>query len=420
MIYEYGKEKGLFPVPEINQDKFIEKMNKLNKKAKKLNCPQVVFEEKERVLFRNKDNALCFILYQINHSEQIKINGWIFTAKLECLSGGNLISKNPSCKEEIPIKYRDISFSICEHCNINRKRNVLYIVKNETTQEFKSVGSSCLKDFLGHASPEHIAEYSFSIPSEEEFSDISDYISGSIPIVSLQSFIAQCISWVRKEGFITKSMMIEHNNQEYESKNYISHTGYKAFDVLTITNYQRMDYRNKNIYTEDDYKKSGEIIEIMNRYYDNQPEKDIDDFNNNLRVILKSGTVSYKQDSISAIILMRYYQVIGEKISYWIPENEKQKRASEFKFLNNEYIGTIKEKITKQVQIKYISEKSTQYGLIYIYKFISEDGYKMVWFSSNNINKNIGDKLYLSGTIKGYNEYKSEKETIITRCKIIS
>lgn len=85
---------------------------------------------------------------------------------------------------------------------------------------------------------------------------------------------------------------------------------------------------------------------------------------------------------------------------------------------NSEYIGEIKDKITDlPVIVKAIRGFENQYGYSHVITFASDDNI-LVWITATNIAFGEGDKVYLSGTIKDHKEYKGEKQTVMTRCKI--
>ena len=57
---------------------------------------------------------------------------------------------------------------------------------------------------------------------------------------------------------------------------------------------------------------------------------------------------------------------------------------------------------------------------MYIYTFKDQDGNKLVWKTSSGRMPALeeGDPVQIKGTIKEHSEYKDEKQTILTRCKI--
>ena len=67
----------------------------------------------------------------------------------------------------------------------------------------------------------------------------------------------------------------------------------------------------------------------------------------------------------------------------------------------------------------------------FVHTFADENGNKFVWKTSNSVGRWVGDAdeqywetfqegetVHLRGTIKAHDEYKDEKQTILTRCKL--
>ena len=111
-------------------------------------------------------------------------------------------------------------------------------------------------------------------------------------------------------------------------------------------------------------------------------------------------------------------------------EYEKNRKTNDDDVVS-EYVGEVGQKITVDVTIDKISSFDTHYsyygGVSYIYRFKDEEGNIYIWKTSNSIDKESGDslvpmgegdKLTITGTVKEHKEYKGEKETILTRCKV--
>lgn len=104
--------------------------------------------------------------------------------------------------------------------------------------------------------------------------------------------------------------------------------------------------------------------------------------------------------------------------------NKIQKAEQDIKSSNSisEYIGNEGDRITLTVTYTHTStfEKLIGYKTInfYIHSFKDESGNSLIWKTSNYIEADYGTKIIISGTIKGYKEFKGTKQTILTRCKI--
>ena len=85
------------------------------------------------------------------------------------------------------------------------------------------------------------------------------------------------------------------------------------------------------------------------------------------------------------------------------------------------YVGEIGEKL-KKVPVTYARHNSFcgRYGLTNIYEFKDGDMNHLVWFTAKDIDFEVGDILYLDGTVKEHKDYNGIPQTIVTRCKLSS
>ena len=85
----------------------------------------------------------------------------------------------------------------------------------------------------------------------------------------------------------------------------------------------------------------------------------------------------------------------------------------------SEFIGEIGEKL-KKIPVTLVSKYTYEgrYGMSQVVKFQDENQNLLTWFTAVHIPFENGDSCLLTATIKGHNEYKDEKSTIITRAKL--
>jgi hypothetical protein len=117
----------------------------------------------------------------------------------------------------------------------------------------------------------------------------------------------------------------------------------------------------------------------------------------------------------------------------------RKMREDAFKQMNNipdsQHVGEVGQKI--EMKVKYIKSASWDVRFAqgywgtstqYIHTFVDEEGNILVWKTSNSLGKWIdgnwkayhsGDQLILKGTIKDHSEYEGQKQTVLTRCKIL-
>lgn len=97
---------------------------------------------------------------------------------------------------------------------------------------------------------------------------------------------------------------------------------------------------------------------------------------------------------------------------------EKERKA------RSQYIGNVGDKIDMDV----ILEKRAWFEIpsfrgfgtdtMHVYTFRDDQGNAIVWKTTGGIPNETGSRVHLKGTIKELSEYKDEKQTILTRCKV--
>ena len=85
----------------------------------------------------------------------------------------------------------------------------------------------------------------------------------------------------------------------------------------------------------------------------------------------------------------------------------------------SKWIGTEKERIYDlPVILKDIQNIESRFGFTQLVKFETKNLDKIVWWTTVDIQFNIGDEILLTGTIKSHEEFRSVKQTVMTRCKL--
>ena len=86
---------------------------------------------------------------------------------------------------------------------------------------------------------------------------------------------------------------------------------------------------------------------------------------------------------------------------------------------NVDWMGEIKERLRElPVTVTAAHSFETAYGHTTVYTF-SKEGYIFTWFTSSSVDISVGDKGFLTGTVKDHTEYHGVKQTILTRCKFM-
>jgi len=227
------KEDEIFNLIDIDLEWLERKLNALNKRALKLGLKpppestewlpgkgqlkQVGYVVLGQTQVKDKDNLRVHIFNQVKvFGEPPVLAGWKFLARLYPAEDpnvpGNLIKAVPGV--ELPERYRTVPPD-CEHCRKNLRRCSTYVVQNVETGEMRQVGSTCLKDFLGHKSPESYARYAEGLAAlleeigAKEEEGFGGGGGGGDRGYSIQPFVELVWAMVRKYGFLGRGKAYE-------------------------------------------------------------------------------------------------------------------------------------------------------------------------------------------------------------------
>jgi len=397
-------ELKIYSIPEMNYSELETKLAKLNKKGIKLNCEPIVLTQVGTIDL--KIDVPWSIKKVLVRHNQITISGvapviagWELIASCEGFENGTLIKSIP--EKEYPEKYRQML--VCEHCNSDRNRKYTFIVRNVESGEYKMVGKSCLKDFLGHADPnfyarmlEYLAEF-----EEKEYSEIPFGYKSRIDTENYLTFVAACI---RENGWLSRTKAKEEEECGISTADYAE---------ISMENFGKIvtDYRGNIIEypipTDHDKELAKKSL---------QWAKDITDTKNdylyNINLLAHESSITHKELGFVASIVSSFTRQMEHEIL------KEQKATAQKQELISQYIGSIGEKI--QTELTYINSFSfeTQWGAGHIHKFLDQNGNVFIWKSSKYIEVDQGQLVKIKGTIKDHAEYAGAKQTILTRCKI--
>jgi len=327
-----------------------------------------------------------------------QINDWNFIAIIEHTETGNII-RQADFEISVPEKYRTAK-SICEHCNVNRTRVYTAVIQHEETGEYKQVGKSCLKDYTGGMDSEAIA-YMMSFLTELEtaqndsisgygyqsYLNVKDVLQATRAVTDIYGYInREKAEEIRTESTATRVSAVLSQRSKFDKE---------LVEKMTAKGLKTEEIKNIDI---------SDIIDfIMNEEVKNS-------YISNIQTLLKSEYCKNKNFNF-VVSAVGYYNGRQKAIDF---ENrqKKEKQSTEY------HDGNIKDKISVKIdKAQYITSYETQYGTTNIYKF-SANNVCYIWKTATTID-NIEQITEISGTIKEFNEYAGEKQTVLTRVKII-
>lgn len=107
---------------------------------------------------------------------------------------------------------------------------------------------------------------------------------------------------------------------------------------------------------------------------------------------------------------------------WWIEKTIKEIKDKHAPKTESKWIG----KVGDNVEIKAKFQRAfqfethfTYYGeTCFLYKFADEEGNTIVWKTAKGLDLGENQEVVIKGTIKAHDEYKGDKQTVLTRCKI--
>jgi hypothetical protein len=391
-----------------------EKVKQLQNKAKKLGFTPVTIDcvnsyRKDEWVNQIKVSNLYHdvtLTYQI-----IKIEGWQFIAKID--GKENMIYCAPL--QTLPPEQLHYGME-CEHCNINRERFTVYVLRNEAGL-YKRVGSSCLAKYLGiDAAHVLLMADIFSDTTELESDDNLHTYSGVYEYDLRQIFsVAKFV--IGRYGYtsITKAKETETIATASIVNNVIS-------KLSESSSHWRKDFAQR---LAADYKDDNtdygtlfdDCIEWMLSLENSQESYEL-----NLYNIANNGYCTFKSFGTAVSALPRFESVTAKR-------KEKQLKLEQSA---SDFYGIVGDKFTAKAPLlalcTFVSKEydSTLYiNGRYISSvkqtYILTDSQGNIFVMHADAHKFAqGDNISLTGVIKGHeiSKYSGEKQTILSNCRI--
>jgi len=398
--------KETYHIPQHNMGYLMEQVDKLNKKATKLGVDPIVVEEIRQYdkthifndlgFYRREEITIRYVEVKVT-GKSPKFNGWTFIATIAHEKASkNLVKTIPGI--ELDYYYRDAPPD-CHHCNTHRWRKKTYVCRHENGKEVQ-VGSTCVKDFLGHKSPESIAwqcemlgkiREIFYDPDQEENDYRVPRSAIRIPTRELFQIVAQA---VREHGWVSKSKAFE-NPDLLPTADYVMEMLFpppppikNQFPIaITIT----------------DTKLAYGAMQWAEALHPDNSGK-FSDYMYNINVLAKEASIGIAEIGLAASI-----------VGVWKTKLDKMKQNKGPK-RRNEYFGEIKKRYDLELTVKSISGFDGEWGYTTIYKMMDQENRAFSWFStSQKVSLDEGETYKCKATIKKHQEWNDWKETVVTR-----
>lgn len=385
-----------FEIPSHNVYALRKKIAKLNRKALKMRASAIAMTEGEQFskVFKvtnaggyEEKHVVVMIPVTIS-GETPSYKGWTFVAALENVEGETVIT---AASSGLGARWQKADPSACDHCRINRYRTTTFILRHEDGTE-KQVGRQCLRDFLGHESVADMANKAGLILEALRAGELGEETSfggGGRPAYwDLGDYLAYVAAVIRLGGWVSRTAARDDN---------ILSTADMAIQAMFPQN------RNDEIEVAgEDRELAALSMEWAETFIDREGNSG---YEHNVAVLAKLGTVSLKLAGYAASIVPGYARHL-ERIA-------REQTAG-----SSEWVGTLNTRQSFRLTLAHVAGYATDYGWTTVYKFRDEAGNTLVWKASRSQDLTIGTTYEVTGRIQKHAEYKGERQTYLTRCKI--
>jgi len=408
IILEDKEKKGLstmYKVPIENVPELKTKIEKLNRKATKIGCPQVeVYMTGAHDEIDTKTKKVQRYIHIEVEGERPVINGWKFVATLQ-----HVTEENRNIVRVVPGEVLDEGYRtakpVCHHCNTIRYRKDTYVVQHIETGEYKQVGRNCLADFFeGGVQPQQYAAWAQMLHDAEEAASASTTKRNSqSDLIWADAFLQACAEAALRFGFVSKATA----RRAYEERDqHIDTTAQVALHILYPGEFTPEKYRDIEISPA-----AEELVRKAMEWVDTWKDNDeLNDYLYNLSVVAKMTAITYRETGLLASLIGAYLREV---------EGQQQQRVKQEKKPGfNKHYGKVGEKVELVLKVNKVTTREGTFGETHVHQFEDEEGHEFTWFATNKMLPEL-KWFKLTATIKAHDEYKGYKKTVITRCNNI-
>lgn len=323
--------------------------------------------------------------YLIIEGDGPRFDGWTFVAKVEYLNGLPVVTGSPYY-EGPQVDRSTLSPNACDHCGIKTRRTKTVIVERDG--ERKQVGTTCLKDFLGH-------DFSVAWVKDPfgEF-DGEGYRTGPLVFgVDYTLAVAACV--IRQAGFVPASA-----DDKAPTRGEVALLfGLGKAEAVAKAR------RKYGAPTDADKATAVEALEF------GRTMNGVSDYAENLKAVIAEPFFPEKYLGLVVSLVGVYLRAKGEKA---------QRKAEGESITEALYAEPTTKVEFDKATVGRIVGFETQWGYSEIVTFVA-DGFRFKWMTSAAPQfLEEGMTVSLKGTVKGLDEYQGQVSTQLLRCKVVA
>ena len=253
--------------------------------------------------------------------------------------------------------------------------------------------------YTGGLNMEYVTAYMNGITELEEFNGITGHGKAYYDVEEIISYAVEVIN---KTGYFNAQSSLP---TKYLVADLMYNNLNKAVEVI---NEELMSAKLDVRVCKNDFHKDNteSIVKEIIEYYTNL--EDDSEFIHNIKVMLDEKYILARNFGFLCYLPCGYAKHIQKEI-----ERAKRIESNYFGEIGNRY----KDKVIQDLTI--ITSWESQFGTTYVYKITLEDNSVLVWKTTNCLYLEDDQRFdKITFTVKEHKEYKNEKQTEITRCKV--
>lgn len=408
-------DEHTFTIPEPNEESFRKRIEKLNKRAKKLGVAPLVaakvdeFETRtvKKIGRREVEIVRRYVKVMLT-GERPKLHGWTMLGTVEHDTGAghdspNILRNAPG--KEIPESYRNAP-NFCDHCKTRRRRRDTFVIEKDG--EIRQIGRNCLQDFIGDVNVKGIAWYyelwhnpSGFVPSGDNTS--KDY-------VELELYMAAVAATIREHGFVSRTAAWQNESVRATA------------DIAWIVMHPKAQTKFVPRISVDDYDAAADIIEWCQN--DLGKREGLTGYLANLAAATAGGWMRVKNSGLAASAFRARENDLEDQRKVEARRQAAADRRAERVNRTNEHFGNIGDNVELELRVLACNLKEGRWGDFYSITMLDDEGRMFYCATSSDPDLDRGNTYKVKGTIKDHKVWTAMEDgeddprvTVLNRCK---
>ena len=398
----------IYNIHENNWDSFKDKVEKLNRKIKRLGLDfeefSIIADPVGYEFFEdeNKPGQGHKVYEVLVAGKIVRVEGWEFVARLRHdKEAGVMVDTQPG--KECPVQYREADHRNCDHCHTKRYRKDTFVLRNVETDEYMQVGRQCLRDFYGHDIDKIAKLAEFWFECHRAALEPVDNTPRDPNSINLESCLAFTVRAIAESGWISRGTAYGMED--------ITSTADQALNIMASAfRWTGLGYVTPE--PGPTVQERETVRDAISYWLDIVENKtNLNDFEHNIGIIAKSTYVSYKDVGRAAAMIMSYQKAM-----------DRLKAAELRKTLvgKSEHVGAVGDVLENMeftVEMRRMVEGA--WGSSPMTKMRDKDGNTFTVFGGKWTTEiEAGQKIVMKrGRIKKHDEFRDEKQTVLTHVK---